>query len=80
MAKEIKWGRLTPTEEATLDELKEKGITVCAAPMEVESGEQLKTLGLTWDDIKTWHYGVTGIPVRPTPSDEATAEALQHDL
>lgn len=36
--------------------------------------------GLTWDDITTWHYGVTGIPVRPTPSNEAAAEALQHDL
>ena len=48
MAKEIKWENVTLTsdEVRTLNELRNQGKEVYAAPIEIEHGDQLVSLGI----------------------------------
>lgn len=80
MAKEITWERLTPTEAKTLAALKETGREICAAPIEIEFKEQLTSLGITWDDCKTWHIGSESITVHLTPADRNTYDFQLREL
>lgn len=80
MAEEIKWGRLTLEETETLTALVNSGKEVFAAPIEIEFKEQLKSLGITYDDCKTWRIGIDKVIVHLTPADEATYKMLLGDL
>lgn len=78
----ISWDqdRLTPTEKETFQKLTDKGVEVCAAPIEIESMSQLETLGITTEDLKTWKIGIDKIVIHLTPSDRATSEMMKDDL
>lgn len=78
----ISWDqdRLTSTEKETLQKLIDEGVEVCAAPVEVESMDQLDTLGITTEDLRTWRFGIDRVVVHLTPADKATAEMLTDDL
>lgn len=80
MAKEIVWGRLTPSEAQTLANLTTSGVEVYAAPLVIENADQLKALGLTWEDCKTWHIGPERLTVRLTPSNKGTYDFQLREL
>lgn len=82
MAKEIKWDNVTLTsdEVRTLNELRNKGKEVYAAPIEIEHGEQLESLGISWSQCRTWYIGNERITVHLTPSDEETYRFLLGEL
>lgn len=82
MAKEIKWENVTLTsdEVRTLNELRNKGKEVYAAPIEIEHGEQLESLGISWSQCRTWYIGNERITVHLTPSDEETYRFLLGEL
>lgn len=50
------------------------------APIEIESEEQLRDLGYTWQDCRTWKIGVTPVKVLLVPADEATRDFLYSEL
>ena len=77
---EIKWENLTPTEAATLATLRKSGKKICAAPVEIEHRGQLETLGITWEQMRTWHIGSEPVKVHLTPADEDTAKYLLSEL
>ena len=82
MAKEIKWENvpLTSDEVRTLNELRNKGKEVYAAPIEIEHSEQLESLGISWSQCRTWYIGNERITVHLTPSDEETYRFLLGEL
>ncbi|WP_031578815.1 sigma factor-like helix-turn-helix DNA-binding protein [Ruminobacter sp. RM87] len=82
MAKEIKWDNVTLTsdEVRTLNELRNQGKEVYAAPIEIEHGEQLESLGISWSQCRTWYIGNERITVHLTPADEATYRFLLGEL
>ena len=82
MAKEIKWESVTLTsdEVRTLNELRNKGKEVYAAPIEIEHGDQLESLGISWSQCRTWYIGNERITVHLTPSDEETYRFLLGEL
>lgn len=82
MAKEIKWENVTLTsdEVRTLNELRNKGKEVYAAPIEIEHSEQLESLGISWSQCRTWYIGNERITVHLTPSDEETYRFLLGEL
>ena len=82
MAKEIKWENVTLTsdEVRTLNELRNKGKEVYAAPIEIEHGDQLESLGISWNQCRTWYIGNERITVHLTPSDEETYRFLLGEL
>lgn len=80
MAKEIKWERLTPTEAQTLKELEISGAEIYAAPIEIEHKEQLETLGITWEECRTWYIGSEKVIIHPTPADKDTYLFLLGEL
>ena len=80
MAKEIKWECLTSDEAKTLNELRNQGKEVYAAPIEIEHGDQLESLGISWSQCRTWYIGNERITVHLTPSDEETYRFLLGEL
>ena len=80
MAKEIKWECLTSDEAKTLNELRNNGKEVYAAPIEIEHSEQLVSLGISWRQCRTWLIGNERITVHLTPADEATYRFLLGEL
>lgn len=80
MAKNIVWDSLTQTEAQTLADLKAKGAEIFAAPIEIEHPGQLETLGISWDQCRTWHIGPEKVTVRLTPADEETYKFLLGEL
>ena len=80
MAKEIKWECLTSDEAKTLNELRNNGKEVYAAPIEIEHSEQLVSLGISWSQCRTWFIGNERITVHLTPADEATYRFLLGEL
>ena len=82
MAKEIKWENVTLTsdEVRTLNELRNQGKEVYAAPIEIEHGDQLESLGISWSQCRTWYIGNERITVHLTPSDEKTYRFLLGEL
>ena len=82
MAKEIKWDNVTLTsdEVRTLNELRNQGKEVYAAPIEIEHGDQLESLGISWSQCRTWYIGNERITVHLTPSDEETYRFLLGEL
>ena len=85
MANEIKWDRLTPTETETLVELVKNGAEVFAAPIEIADDPELRktqfeSLGIGWQDCKTWYIGSEKVIVHLTPSDKAAHDLLLGDL
>ncbi len=80
MAKEITWGSLTPEEARTLADLKASGKTIFAAPVLIEHREQLESLGISWNQCKTWYIGSERITVHLTPADEQTYKFLLGEL
>ena len=82
MAKEIKWENVTLTsdEVRTLNELRNKGKEVYAAPIEIEHGDQLESLGISWNQCRTWYIGNERITVHLTPDDEDTYRFLLGEL
>ena len=80
MAKEIKWECLTFDEAKTLNELRNNGKEVYAAPIEIEHSEQLVSLGISWSQCRTWFIGNERITVHLTPADEATYRFLLGEL
>ena len=50
------------------------------APIEIESADQLHALGATWDDCRTWTFGVTPVKVYLVQADEATRDFLVSEL
>lgn len=80
MAKEIKWECLTSDEAKTLNELRNNGREVYAAPIEIEHSEQLVSLGIGWRQCRTWLIGNERITVHLTPADEDTYRFLLGEL
>lgn len=80
MAKEIKWECLTSDEAKTLNELRNNGKEVYAAPIEIEHSEQLVSLGISWRQCHTWLIGNERITVHLTPADEDTYSFLLGEL
>lgn len=82
MAKEIKWENITLTsdEVRTLNELRNQGKEVYAAPIEIEHDDQLESLGISWSQCRTWYIGNERITVHLTPSDEETYRFLLGEL
>ena len=80
MAKEIKWECLTSDEAKTLNELRNNGKEVYAAPIEIEHSEQLVSLGISWRQCRTWLIGNERITVHLTPADEDTYSFLLGEL
>ena len=90
MAKEIVWKDLTSDvltrddltrEEAkTLAELEESGKEVYPAPILIEHSEQLRTLGITWKQVRTWRIGRDAVKVHPTPASKEVYDLLLGDL
>ena len=82
MAKEIKWDNVTLTsdEAKTLNELRNQGKEVYVAPIEIEHGDQLESLGISWSQCRTWFIGNERITVHLTPADEATYRFLLGEL
>ena len=77
---EILWEDLTPTEAKTLADLRANGIAVYAAPVEIEHREQLQTLGITYEQCRTWRIGSEKVIVHLTPANKATYDLLLSDL
>ena len=50
------------------------------APIEIESADQLRALGATWDDCKTWRIGREHIKVLLVPADVDTRDFLVDEL
>lgn len=71
---------LTKEEVRTLKKLIADGIEPQAAPIEIESKEQLKALGLTWDQCKRWDIMTEKITIHVSPADKETADMLLKDL
>lgn len=80
MAKEIKWECLTSDEVRTLNELRNQGKEVYAAPIVIEHSSQLASLGISWRQCRTWYIGNERITVHLTPSDEETYRFLLGEL
>ncbi len=80
MAKEIVWASLTPEETKTLADLERRGVKVFAAPIEIEHKEQFETLGITWEQCRTWYIGIQKVIVHLTPSDENCYRFLLNEL
>lgn len=80
MAKNIEWADLTPTEAETLSALEKSGREIFAAPIEIEHREQLETLGITWNQCRTWRIGSEKVTVHLTPADEHTYRFLLGEL
>ena len=80
MAKEIKWECLTSDEAKTLNELRNNGKEVYAAPIVIEHSSQLASLGISWSQCRTWFIGNERITVHLTPADEATYRFLLGEL
>ena len=82
MAKEIKWENVTLTSDEVrpLNELRNQGKEVYAAPIEIEHGDQLVSLGISWSQCRTWYIGNERITVHLTPSDEETYRFLLGEL
>ena len=80
MAKEIKWECLTSDEAKTLNELRNNGKEVYAAPIVIEHSSQLASLGISWNQCRTWFIGNERITVHLTPADEATYRFLLGEL
>ena len=82
MAKEIKWENvpLTSDEKRTLNELRNNGKEVYAAPIVIEHSSQLASLGISWSQCRTWFIGNERITVHLTPSDEETYRFLLGEL
>lgn len=80
MAKEIKWECLTSDEAKTLNELRNNGKEVYAAPIVIEHSSQLASLGISWSQCRTWYIGNERITVHLTPSDEETYRFLLGEL
>ena len=80
MAKESKWERRTPTEAQTLKDLEISGAEIYAAPIEIEHKEQLETLGITWEECRTWYIGSEKVIIHPTPADKDTYLFLLGEL
>ena len=78
--KEIIWEALTTEERETLAALTARGAVVFAAPIEIESEEQLEVLGITKAQCCTWRIGDIGVTVHLTPADRETYEYLLRDL
>ena len=85
MAKEIKWERLSRSEAETLAELVKSGAEIYPAPIEISDDPELRkaqfeSLGISWQDCKTWYIGSEKVIVHLTPSDKATHDLLLGDL
>lgn len=80
MAKEIVWDSLTPIEAKALAALRRSDTEVFAAPIEIEHKGQLKSLGITWAQCRTWYIGSDPVTVHLTPADEATYKFLLGEL
>ena len=78
--REIIWENLTPEELETLSRLVSSGKTVFAAPIEIESDEQLEALGITRAQCQTWHIGSISVTVHLTPADDETRNYLVGEL
>lgn len=77
---EIVWDCLTREEAETLAALEKSGRTVYAAPILIEHSEQLKTLGITWEQVRTRHIGAEEIKVHLTPAPKEVYDMLLGDL
>lgn len=71
---------LTEEEARTLKKLIADGIDVHAAPIEIESKEQMKALGITSDQCKEWDIMTEKVTVHLSPANKATADMLLKDL
>lgn len=80
MAKEIVWDSLTQEETQTLENLRKRGVEIYAAPIEIEHREQLTTLGIAWEQCRSWYIGSEKVTVHLTPADEATYYFLLGEL
>lgn len=74
------WGMLTPEELETLASLLRSGKPVFAAPIEIESTEQMEALGLRREQCRTWQIGNIRVTVHLTPADEETCLFLLREL
>lgn len=80
MTKEIVWEDLTREEAETLAALEKSGTAVYLAPILIEHAEQLKTLGITWKQVRTWHIGAEEVKVHLTPAPKEIYDMLLGDL
>lgn len=80
MAKEIVWKDLTREEAKTLAELEKSGKEVYPAPILIEHSEQLQTLGITWEQVRTWRIGTDVVKVHLTPASKEVYDTLLGDL
>ena len=80
MAKEIIWKDLTSEEAKTLAELEKGGKKVYPAPILIEHSEQLQTLGITWEQVRTWYIGRDAVKVHLTPASKEVHDLLLGDL
>ena len=82
MAKEIKWECLTSDEAKTLNELRNNGKEVYAAPIEIEHSEQLVSLGISWSQCRTWFIiGMSGLRfISPRLMKPRTASFLESSI
>lgn len=76
----LNWGVLTPEELETLAALVRRGKPVFAAPIEIESSEQMEALGLRREQCRTWQIGSIRVTVHLTPADEETCLFLLGEL
>ncbi len=67
-------------EAETKSALEKSGKTVYYAPIEIVSRDQLDTLGITWNQCRTWRFGNKSVIVHLTPCDEETYSLLFHTL
>lgn len=85
MAKEFEWGRLTPEEAKTLGELNASGVEVYAAPIVIEKDiearkMQFESLGISYEDCKTWHIGNEDVIVHLTPAPKHIYDFMLTEL
>lgn len=83
--RELKWEHLTHEEAKTLATLRKNGTEVFPAPILIEEDaesrkRQFESLGITWEDCKTWYIGSEKVRVHLTPANEATYNYLLGDL
>lgn len=50
------------------------------APIEIESEDQLRALGATWDDCRTWRFGTHPVIVYMVPANQETRDYLIEEL